>query len=273
MQIGEFIFGMRGHDLGDSFEDMCKNADATNVRDLQFALAKTMSDIDFDTKGYSEDISAKVTESFRKYDINVSVLGCYIDPITQQTLDTQLSRFENFIRYARDFNATVIGTETGSLGSIEANHSDEGFKRFIKSLERLVPVAEKYNVNIGIEPVWVHTVYSVETMQRVLDYFKSDNLNVIFDPVNLLYDENHMKHSYIVEQAIDTFGSKIKSVHLKDYIYDNGIKRAMVGAGEFDIKHCLKEISRLDTVPAIMLDEMPMSALPTVTENLKRIIL
>ncbi len=272
MQIDRFTFGMRGHDLADNFEDMCKAANKADIRNLQFAMAKTMSDIDFNSIGYSEKVAKRVADAFTENKIKISVLGCYIDPITEETLEGQLAKFESFIRYAGALDATVIGTETGSLEALEDTHSEYAFGRLIKSLERLVPVAEKYGVNIGIEPVWLHTVYSVDVMKRVLDYFKSDNLKVILDPINLLNDDNYINHRQIVENAIEAFGDKIMSLHLKDYIYDGGMKRVPVTLGEFDVAHCLRAIGQLDNIPDIMLDEMPVAELPLVTEGLKEII-
>ncbi len=274
MKIGKFTFGMRGHDISQTFDGMCKTANEVDVRNLQFAIAKTMADIDFDIIGYDKELSNAVTEALNKYKLKISVLGCYIDPITEATLESQLTRFQNFIPYAKDFNAVVIGTETGCLNNLQETHSEYGFGRFIKSIERLLPVAEKYNVNIGIEPVWLHTVCSVDRMKQVLDYFKSDNLRVIFDPVNLINDENHMSQKDIIYQAFSCFGDKISTLHLKDYTYSSGVKQLTpVGNGDFNISYCLDMAGQLPVIPDIILDEMPLSNLPGVAERLRNIIL
>lgn len=272
MRIGKFTFGMRGHDLGENLDDMCAAAVRNNVLNLQFALAKTVSHINFDEVGYDKAVSDSIRSKLVENDLKVSVLGCYIDPITQSTLDSQLTRFENFIPYAKDFNAAVIGTETGRLDTLEKTHSKECCTKLIKSLERLVPVAEKYGVCIGIEPVWCLTIYSVERMKEVLDYFKSDNLGVILDIVNLLNGENHADHIKITDKAVELFGDKIHSIHLKDYTCTDKLSAVPVGTGQLKIGEFLEVIGQMDEIPDIMLDEMPLANLAAVSERLTNII-
>ena len=50
----DYEFGLRGHDIADNFEDMCKNAREAGINKLQFAMAKTMPDINFDKLGYPQ---------------------------------------------------------------------------------------------------------------------------------------------------------------------------------------------------------------------------
>ncbi len=272
MQIGKFTFGMRGHDLGENFAQVCENAKKNDITTLQFAPAKTMSDVNFDAVGYDEGVAERMASGLKEYDLSVSVLGCYINPIAAEGLEGQLRRFESFIPYAKATNATVIGTETGWSANLEEIHSAATYSRFIKSMERLLPVAEKYNVNIGIEPVWHSTIYSVEVMKQLLDYFKSENLCVILDPVNIINCENYVRQNEIMDMAVELLGDKIKSFHLKDYLYENGgIKRVPVGLGQIDIAYCLKKLCELNTIPNIMLDEMPLENLASVRERLEKV--
>ena len=55
----KYRFGLRGHDAGNSFEEMCENAKKSGIKNLQFALAKTVSEINFDEVGYDADLSKK----------------------------------------------------------------------------------------------------------------------------------------------------------------------------------------------------------------------
>ena len=55
----KYRFGLRGHDAGNSFEEMCENAKKSGIKNLQFALAKTVSEINFDEVGCDADLSKK----------------------------------------------------------------------------------------------------------------------------------------------------------------------------------------------------------------------
>ena len=176
-----YKFGLRGHDIADNFEDMCRIASEKGIEKLQFAMAKTITDTNFDELGYDKAFSLKVKEKLEAHNLHVSVLGCYIDPIAQdeKVLKTQLDRFRSFLYYGRDFGANVIGTETGAKATKEETHSEENYQYFLNNMTPLIREAEKIGVTVGIEPVYAGTIFLPERMKRMIDDVNSDNLGVI----------------------------------------------------------------------------------------------
>lgn len=273
----KFSFGLRGHDIGDNFEEMCTKAKEAGITKLQFAMAKTMSDVDFDEVGYDIGLSEKVKTQLDSYNLEVSVLGCYINPVNpnKDALEKELTRFKNFLHYAKDFNAGVVGTETGVLQTIEASQSEENYLTLVENLRPLVKEAEKLGVVIGIEPVYPTAIKSPQRMKRLLDDLGSDNVGVILDVSNLTYSETRYMQSDIINDAFDLFGEKIKVIHLKDFIFDENQKSfAPVGSGELMCELLLDRISMLNHTPDIILDESKLelykdsvSALNDIIEN------
>lgn len=275
MSFSDYLFGLRGHDVANDFENMCINAKKHGVKNLQFALAKTVTDVDFDSVGYDKELSLKIKDALVKNDLKVSVLGCYINPVetNEDSLKLMLKRFENFIYYAKDFGACVIGTETGSRGSIESTRSEENYKFFVENLKPLVKIAEEANVTIGIEPVWQFTVYSAEVMKRVLDEINSPNLGVIFDLSNIMTADRVAQQDDIINEAFDLLGDKIKAVHVKDFVFEGEQKHfAVTGEGQMNLKLLFERIGMLSKKPEIILDESPLSTYERALENLKKIL-
>lgn len=263
-------YGLRGHDIADSFDDMCRTAKEYGIENLQFALAKTVSSIDFDRIGYDKELSKKIKTELDKSDLKTAVLGCYINPVEQDThsLGTQLKRFENFIDYAYDFNAGVIGTETG-YGNIEYLHSDDNYRFFLNNMEPMMCKAENKGVLIGIEPVWTSTIYSPQRMKQMFDDTKSDNLRVILDISNLMSADNYKNQKQIIDDAFELFGSRISTVHLKDFDFKDGkMIFALPCQGLLEIKYLLDKISMLDKTPDIILDELPVKCYKQAYEEL-----
>ena len=268
-------FGMRGHDLGSDFDEMIENAKKYNVHTLQFALAKTVNDVDFDSVGYDKALSDKISAALRENDLSVAVLGCYINPVdrSETELEKSLRRFENFISYASDFNAGVIGTEPGFYESLEKTHSEENYSFFIKNMRRLVNAAEEKGVVIGLEPVYLNTICSPEVTRRMLDDINSDSLAVIFDLSNILNAENYTRQHEIIDSAFALFGDKIRVIHLKDFTFENGEKRfAVTGTGMYDIEYLFSKIAALPHMPQIILDELPPRYHDEAIANLERIL-
>lgn len=54
--------------------------------------------------------------------------------------------------------------------------------------------AEKLGVIVAIEPVCRHIVNNAKRARKVLDAIDSPNLQIIFDPVNLLDESNYQEY-------------------------------------------------------------------------------
>lgn len=269
-----YEFGLRGHDIADNFEDMCKNAKETGIKKLQFAMAKTMSDVNFDEIGYNSEISEKVKNSLKEYNLHVSVLGCYINPVTKDKdiLSVQLERFRNFLYYAKDFGADVIGTETGG-GTIEEARCEERYRYFINNMQPIIQEAELIGVTVGIEPVYNGTIYSPQKMKQMLDEINSPALGVILDVSNLTVAQTRNIQKDTINDAFDLFGDKIKAIHLKDFSFNKDEKSfAMAGTGELMIELIFDRIKELSKTPEIILDNTPLSLYKESIVSIEKIL-
>lgn len=255
------LVGLRAHDIADSFDEMCLKAQQNGICNIQFALAKTCSQVNFDEIGYDEEFAENIKQKLEAHNIHISVLGCYINPVHPDKIvrAAQLKRFEEFIRYAKHLNARVIGTETGSCGNLEDTLSEENYQRFVSDFRPLVKCAEDAGVMIAIEPVWFFTINSVKKMKRFIDDIASENLGVIFDICNLINTENYLNQKDMIDEAFDLLGDKIQAVHLKDYVIEeNRVKLVPVGEGNINYGHIFERINELKAKPDIILDELPL---------------
>ncbi len=268
----KYKFGLRGHDIADNFLEMCLKAKENKIDILQFALAKTCSDINFDEIGYNKDFSATIKEKLLQNQLHIAVLGCYINPVDvdESSRNTQLHRFKNFLYYAKDFDADVIGTETGSVETIEETHSQKNYMNFLTYMSPIVEKAEELDVTIGIEPVWYYTIYSVERMKKMLDDMKSKNISVILDISNMLNVENYLEQNDIISKAFESFGDSISTIHLKDFDIINGNKTFVpAGNGLLNIELLFQKIGLMTKKPQIILDELPLRL---YSDTVKRIL-
>lgn len=271
----KYSFGLRGHDIGDNFDEMCENAKNAGIKKLQFAMAKTVCNVNFDEIGYDSALSAKIKQQLDRYDLHVSVLGCYINPVSpdKASLNTQLTRFRNFLHYAKDFGADAVGTETGYLPSLEEAHSEENYLTLVENLRPLVREAEKLGVTIGIEPVYVMAIHSPQRMKRLLDDLNSDNVGVILDVSNLTHAQTRHMQSDIIQDSFDLFGDRIKAIHLKDFTFEGDKKSfAVAGTGELMTELIFDRIGMLKHTPEIILDETKLALYEDSLTSLVNII-
>ncbi|HYH04993.1 MAG TPA: TIM barrel protein, partial [Bacillota bacterium] len=144
--------------------------------------------------------------------------------------------FKEHLRFTRDFNCSIVGTETGSVMADYSfhpgNHSEGAFQSLTASVAELVAEAEKFGAIVCIEAVAKHVIHTPQRMRRILDTIGSNNLQVIFDPVNLLTVENYQDQDRIIQESFELFGDRMLVLHAKDFIVeDDRIKTVPAGQG------------------------------------------
>lgn len=231
--------GIRGHDFGKlPLEDLISKIKEKGFNSLQLALSKVLDGVNTDLGTLNPGMAYFIGESFRKNDIQVAVIGCYINPIAanEEELKYGIERFKEHLRYARSFGCSIVATETGWPQSA-SDSEEENFNKLVSAVKELVSEAEKFGVFVGIEPVASHTISSPEKMKKLIDIINSNNLQVVFDPVNLLNIENYKNQDEIIKQSFELFGDRIVAVHCKDFIIENNTYKIVpAGTGMLNYK-------------------------------------
>ena len=235
--------GIRLHDVNASLpeseqtlEKRAQKAREEGFSCVHLALSKCIPGFTFDNAALTEGLAAHVRRVFRHEQLDVAVLGCYLNlahPDPQKVKEFQ-TRYLGSLRAASQAGIGMVGTETGAPNAaykLDANtHSAEALRTFMWNLEPVVECAEKFGAIIAIEPVWNHIVYDADRALIVLRGMKSPNLRIIFDPVNLLAMENLDHRDTVLGDAMDLLCDDIAMVHLKDYVCSDG-KLVSVAAG------------------------------------------
>ena len=240
--------GIRLHDIEKApLERRLQIAREQGFKCGHLALSKVISEYPTGNSALTPGFAIYLKNLFAKYEQDIAVLGCYLnlaDP-NEEKMKKTYARYLSNIRFAALLGAGVVGSETGAVNDEykfePANHSDEALKLFIKRLRPVVDYAEKSGVIFAIEPVFKHIVCNPKRARIVLDEIASPNLQIIFDPVNLLDISNYERRDEIFEEAMDILGDDIAVLHLKDFVVeDGGLKSVAAGTGEMQYDKILK---------------------------------
>ena len=226
--------GIRFHDTVElPFEERLQEIKRQGFSCTHIALSKVpgfTADTDALTPGYA----MYMRDAFRRADLDVAVLGCYLNLATpdEKALKANQDKYMAHIRYASLMGAGMVGTETGAPNTDyhydkEACHSKEALDTFINNLRPVVDYAEKMGVIVAIEPVYRHIVYSPQRARQFLDRISSPNLQIIFDPVNLLWTDNYDRREEVFEEAMDLLKREICMIHLKDCVVQGDAVKSM----------------------------------------------
>ena len=200
------------------------------------ALSKVISEYSVADSALTPGYALYLKRLFEKNQIDIAVLGCYLNLANpnEEQLAATMEKYKAHIRFASLLGVGVVGTETGAPNEEyryePACHTEEALEIFIKNVRPVVEYAEKMGVIFAIEPVWNHIVCNPKRARKVLDAINSPNLQIIFDPVNLLSMCNYQDREAIFEEAIDLLGKDVAVVHIKDFKVEDE-KLVSVGAG------------------------------------------
>jgi len=203
--------GVRAHDYGKhSPADLFGAIARDGWKAVQLAFPKAIEGVgSFDD--VTPEIVSETKSALDSTGISIAVLGVYVDPaLVDESQRKNHTRFlYNALPHAKALEAGCVGTET----SVRGENAD--IKALYKSLEELLPEAERLGVNIGIEPVHRHTLCTPELTQQMLRDFASPRLKVIFDPLNLLTPDTVDTQDELWKRCIDCFGEYIVAIHMK----------------------------------------------------------
>lgn len=216
--------GIRAHDMERApIEELVQNISKKGFYCTQLALPKAIDTFNVSPEAMTPGMALYLKEIFLKNNVDVAVLGCYHnlanpnDAERKQTIEV----YKTHIRFAGLLGCGMVGTETGAVNreyaTEIANFTDEALDVFIENLKIVVEYAEKMGVIFGIEPVCRHIVNNLERANKVLNAVNSPNLQIIFDPVNLMNVDNYQTQDDIIEGAFQLFNKDIAAIHAKDF--------------------------------------------------------
>lgn len=212
--------GIRGHDIrAVGLESVCKVAQEKGIEYLQLVLERTIDGFSYGnfTEEYATELKNAMSDS------KVAILGSYINPSNpdDDALRFDLDKFKEKIKYASILKPIAVGTETG-IYKEGMTYTEEAYQRVLASIKEVVAEAEKYGVTVGIEGVCWFVINEPKTMKRLLDDLASDNVRVIFDPVNYLNINNYKSQDEMINDVFSLFGDKICVLHAKDFVVEDG---------------------------------------------------
>jgi len=205
------IIGVRAHDYGKHSPSKLFHAIADDGwKAVQLAFPKAIEGIE-SFNDVNQEIVDDVKSAITSSGVSVAVLGVYVDPAVTDELNRKVqARFlHQALPFAKALDAGCVGTET----TVRGEFAD--IRALYLTLEELLPEAERLGVNIGIEPVHRHTLYTPELARQMLKDFSSPRLKIIFDPLNLLTPDVIDSQNDLWKRSIDCFGDFIVAVHIK----------------------------------------------------------
>lgn len=123
------------------------------------------------------------------------------------------------------------------------NNTPEAWRDLVEAMGTAVEIAERYDVDLGIEPELANVINSAAKARQLIDELKSPRLKIVLDPANLFEVETPEEQRTVVSTAIDLLADRIVMAHAKDRSLDGSF--ATAGKGVLDYGHYLRRLSAI----------------------------
>jgi sugar phosphate isomerase/epimerase len=121
------------------------------------------------------------------------------------------------------------------------NDAPNAWRDLLDSMATAIAIAERHDVDLGIEPELANVVNSAAKARRLIDELGSPRIKIILDPANLFETASLAEQRDIVAAGIDLLADRIVMGHAKDRTPAGEFTTA--GQGTLDYPHylaCLK---------------------------------
>ncbi|CAN7653905.1 sugar phosphate isomerase/epimerase [Rhizobium leguminosarum] len=160
-----------------------------------------------------------------------------------------LRRLATLAEGCAGMSTTLITLCTGTRDPIDQwkahadNDTPEAWRDLLEAMGAAIEIAERYEVDLGIEPELANVVNSAEKAHRLIAALKSPRIKIVLDPANLFEVASLDEQRRIVSSAIDLLADRIVMAHAKDRNPDGSF--ATAGKGVLDYAHYLGRLKAI----------------------------
>jgi sugar phosphate isomerase/epimerase len=177
----------------------------------------------------------------------VAVSGTYnmIHPDPRTRADGH-RRLEVLATRCAELSTALITLCTGTRDPVDQwrrhpdNDTEAAWHDLLTAMEAAISIADRHNVDLGIEPELGNVVNSATKARRLIDTMTSRRLKVVIDPANLFEVATLEQQRDLVSSAIDLLADRIVLAHAKDRTRDGRFTTA--GKGVLDYVHYIERL-------------------------------
>ncbi|MDD5602646.1 MAG: sugar phosphate isomerase/epimerase [Eubacteriales bacterium] len=246
MKIGFIIHEIRRRTIGESFFA----ARGYGLEQAQFNFT-SFCGTDMPEK-IPDDIVRETVSASREYGVEIVAINGTFNMIGKDRgrLSEDIRRFELIaetgVRMGCKLITLCTGTRSGK--SMWSWHPDTisqvSWDELTDTIGKVLVIAEKYDMLLGIEPEYTNVVNTADRALRLIETMGGRRLRIIMDCANLFHPGEAKKENVrgVIGQAFDLLGDFVAAAHGKDILESDGIKFTYAGNGIIDFDYFLDRL-------------------------------
>ena len=192
------------------------------------------------------------------------MLSCYQDLSNPDTAirENAVAAVCRALHYQKAVGAKHVGSESACRDLTE-DEKAATLPLLTDSILRIVEQAAKIDACFALEPVFVHTLGTVEKLRTLKEAVADhDHFHIIFDPVNVLTAADVPRQAAFWPAWCEVIGKDLACVHMKDAVFHPDAPRTptALGAGQMDYTVIREWLHRDHPDAALLRDEVILPA-------------
>jgi sugar phosphate isomerase/epimerase len=185
------------------------------------------------------------------------------------------ARLETIAQACAAMGTRLITLCTGTRDPVDMwhehpdNRTPAAWSDLVASMEIAIGIADRYGVDLGIEPELANVIDSAERAKALIDEMGSARLRIVLDPANLFDVLPLSQQRATVAAAIELLADRISLAHAKDRHADG--RFATAGTGVLDYAHYLKCLQEVGFEGPLITHGLSESEAPAVAQYLSRV--
>ncbi len=257
-------YGCRAHDYGCfTAHDLAVTLAQNGYNAAQLALPKAIQGIeslDAVTPKQLEDVRT----AFASAGVEITVLSCYQDLSNPDAAvrEKAVSLVCRTLEYQAVLGAKQVGSESACRDLTEKEKA-AALPLLTDSILRIVEHAARVGGCFALEPVYVHTLGTVEKLRTLKETVADPaHFHVIFDPVNVLTAQDVPHQAAFWPVWCEVIGKDLACIHVKDaeFFPDAPRTPTALGKGQMDYTVIREWLRRDHPDAALLRDEVILPA-------------
>lgn len=242
-------------------EEIFKEAQNQGIKSFQFNMCvagqQTLPDI------YDPHLIDKIFCLSKKYNIKLAAMSGTFNLLDDERFEENLKKAEYLMQACEEIRIPVLTLCTGTRSKESMwtwhpeNGTEEVWNIMKEKLDKLISVAEKYKIILGIEPEISNVVSSPQRARKLLEEMGTPVLKIIMDAANLFLPGEKVSNEKIKE-AVDLLKEDIVLVHAKDCVISGEkIFYRAAGKGQIDFEYYIKCLKKIRYGGSVILHGLP----------------
>lgn len=257
-------YGCRAHDYGCfTAQELAKVLANNGYNAAQLAMPRAIQGIKSLVDVTPEQLE-DVRSAFAAANIEITVLSCYQD-LSNPNAEVRRSAVSSVFSALKcqvTLGAGQVGSES-ACRDLSPEEKAATLPLLTDSILRIVEQAAQIGGCFALEPVYTHTLGTLEALQKLKETVAdSQHFHIIFDPVNVLTADTAAHQAEFWPGWCEVIGKDLACIHMKDALFVPNAPRipTPLGEGQMDYTILRDWLHREHPDAALLRDEVILSA-------------